>query len=1076
MVLPFQLYICAFMNCSKNYFIKAISRCSLILVLGALLGIIPHPGLTQNPTDIRFELLDEKDGLSNHLITDIDMDSSGFLWVATKDGLNRYDGLNFKVFKNIPGDSTSLLFDYGQKLYIDRNGNLWVSYFKHGLSKYIEDCKCFKHFILNYPCEPHEEIANSIFYIENDSIVWYGNYCSGLNKYNLKTSENKNYPLPNINPNYPSNYQSYLNSVTALFVESDDLFWLSTRNGLYSFNPKTEIFEYKLLQKFEVEEFRYDNFIGILPDGNMGLYLLSNKGGISYYNKHSEKFKTLLYDHNKKENVLTNIVQNICKKNENEYWFSTYNKGIGIYNSVTEQFQFTENKLLGSNENANLNTIELLQINENILFAVTGDGLLKYDPNQSLFNFISLPITKSQNNENFQINSIYEDPRYGTIYFSTEYGNGFNILNTKTSVLKEFEVDVRSKIYKNTFVFDILEDSKGILWVVSIDYLYQLKRETMELIKLPSSTVPDDQGIIFTFKELLLDQNKQLWLNAANGTLHRYDYSTSKFSLPFYIKKDDTSYIDYIHKVKIDQRNKFWILTKNQIGIIDPMDSSYTKINLNELDGISFERVTGFDLDLLGNLIIAVDKKGVYEISTCDYKHFKIHNIGQKFGLPSNRIHSLGIDPFNNIWLSSLSGVFWLNKKDERLRLFNQSHGMSRINKYIKFSRTETASFYIHALGKYCKVDFNVLNKKAQKLNVFIDNIRILNVDQPGWRLSDSLLHLKPKENFFSFDFSSIDYTSPSLNQYAYKLEGWDQDWVYSNTRRYANYTNLNGGHYVFNLKARNPNEEWSDPIKLKVYIQSPFYKSYWFTLLTAICFVAIIYSLYLFRVRQIEREEKIKTDFNKQLSETRMQALRAQMNPHFVFNCLNSINRYIIKSDIKTSSLYLTKFAKLIRLILDNSENKLVVLSSELEALKLYIEMEQLRFDHKFNFNINLSPDVDVDHISIPPLLIQPYVENAIWHGLLHKTDPGELLITIHQSDEYLICEITDNGIGRVQSKVFESTTAKTRKSVGIKLTEERLKLYAEDISAIGQQKIIDLHDESGNACGTQVILTIPI
>lgn len=1045
-------------------------------ILTCLMVCCPWFLSAQDANDIQFELLDEEDGMSNHLITDIEVDRHGFLWVATKDGLNRYDGYSFKIFKNNPKDSSSLLFDYGQKLYKDKTGNLWVSYYENGLSKYIEECQCFKHYKLEYSCAPIEELSNKVFYIDHDSIVWYGNLCEGLNKYNLNTNTQENFPLPNIYKDYPLNIQSYLNSVTGMFVENDGLFWLSTRNGLYTFNPKIKKFNYKPLNRIEDLQKRLDNFLGILPDENRGFYLNSFKGGISYFNKTTQEFKTMLYDETVVEGRLTNIIQDIGKKNENEYWFSTANKGIGIYNSITGKFHFTDNKLIGSNQKATSNTRKLIQLKENVLFAVTGDGLLKYDPNQYLFNFKTLNITRSQNNENFQINSIFEDPEYHSIYFATEYGNGFNILNTNTGNLKEIEVDILNKIYKNTFVMDITEDANGILWIVSFDYIYQLDRQKMKLNRMPSSVLdPISEGIKFTFNKLHVDAINNLWLHTTNGTIHKFDYSNSKFYPPEYIQKDDTSYINYIYDVKIDHCNKFWILAKDQLGVYDPIARSYTKIELAELNDIRFDIVKGFDLDLSGNLILALDKKAIYEISTGDYIKFKIRDIGIEFGLSNFRIHSMGIDAQNNIWLSTLKGVYWLNKTDRRARCFTQSHGMSRINKYIKFNRTNTGAFYINVLNRYCKVNFNNLSQASTELKVFIDKIRILNFEQTD-RIKDSTLLIKPNENFFSFDFSCIDFTNPSLNQFAYKLEGWDQEWIYSNNRRYANYTNLDGGHYTFKVKAKNQNEEWSDPVELKVYIQSPYYKSIWFTLLLGLGFVGLIYGLYLFRVRHIEREEKLKTDFNKQLSETRMQALRAQMNPHFVFNCLNSINRYIIKSDVKTSSLYLTKFAKLIRLILDNSEYQLVVLSNELEALSLYIEMEQLRFDHKFNFSFNISPEVETDHISIPPLLIQPYVENAIWHGLLHKTDPGELTIKLHQQEEQLICEIIDNGIGREQSKQYTSATARTRKSVGIKLTEERLKLYAEDISSIGQQKIIDLYDEEGIASGTKVILTIPI
>ena len=234
--------------------------------------------------------------------------------------------------------------------------------------------------------------------------------------------------------------------------------------------------------------------------------------------------------------------------------------------------------------------------------------------------------------------------------------------------------------------------------------------------------------------------------------------------------------------------------------------------------------------------------------------------------------------------------------------------------------------------------------------------------------------------------------------------------------------------------------------------------------------------------VRTRAEQEKQKTQMilmetEQKMTEVEMQALRAQMNPHFIFNCLNSINRYIVKSDQATASLYLTRFARLIRLILDNSNSKNVILSHELEALKLYIEMEALRFDKKFDYIIHVDKTVNPDNVEVPPLIIQPYVENAIWHGLLHKETPGCLCISVSMPEENMLeCVIEDNGVGRQKAKDLKSKSATTRKSLGMKLTEDRLTLlnrYAELNASID---IIDLSNGNGEATGTKVILKIPV
>jgi len=214
-----------------------------------------------------------------------------------------------------------------------------------------------------------------------------------------------------------------------------------------------------------------------------------------------------------------------------------------------------------------------------------------------------------------------------------------------------------------------------------------------------------------------------------------------------------------------------------------------------------------------------------------------------------------------------------------------------------------------------------------------------------------------------------------------------------------------------------------------------------------------------------------------QQLADIEMQALRAQMNPHFIFNCLNSINRYIVKSDQATASLYLTRFAKLIRLILDNSNSRVVTLSNELEALRLYIEMESIRFEKQFTWTVDVSADIRPEQILVPPLIIQPYVENAIWHGLLHRSEAGRLSVRIaRQGDEVLQCVIEDNGIGRERAAQLKSKSATGNKSLGMKLTEDRLALLGRSGVWQATVQVEDLVDPSGEPAGTRVILTLPI
>jgi len=223
--------------------------------------------------------------------------------------------------------------------------------------------------------------------------------------------------------------------------------------------------------------------------------------------------------------------------------------------------------------------------------------------------------------------------------------------------------------------------------------------------------------------------------------------------------------------------------------------------------------------------------------------------------------------------------------------------------------------------------------------------------------------------------------------------------------------------------------------------------------------------------------KEAMKTDFEKKLSDSELQALRAQMNPHFLFNSLNSINSFIIKNNQEKASEYLSKFSKLIRQVLNNSKSSKVTLANELAALQLYIQMEALRFSNKFEYDINVDSSIEADYLEIPPLIIQPYVENSIWHGLMHKKEGvGRLLVTIFKEENTLICTIEDNGIGRAAARNIKSKSVVKQKSYGMNITQERLNYNNQKFKEWTNIEIIDLFDERNNGTGTRVVIKIDI
>ena len=211
-------------------------------------------------------------------------------------------------------------------------------------------------------------------------------------------------------------------------------------------------------------------------------------------------------------------------------------------------------------------------------------------------------------------------------------------------------------------------------------------------------------------------------------------------------------------------------------------------------------------------------------------------------------------------------------------------------------------------------------------------------------------------------------------------------------------------------------------------------------------------------------------------MNEWRLKALRSQMNPHFIFNCMNSIDMYILKNDAENASRYLNKFAKLVRLILNQSDEMSIPLAREIEMLKYYVELERLRFDKPFNYAIDVGLSVDAEETEIPSMLLQPYVENAILHGLRHKQQQGNLLLRIAREGNVLHCTVEDDGVGRKATAVINAGRDTKHHSKGLKLTEERLDMVNASDTSKAFVQVTDLADENGNPNGTRIEIRITL
>jgi hypothetical protein len=313
-----------------------------------------------------------------------------------------------------------------------------------------------------------------------------------------------------------------------------------------------------------------------------------------------------------------------------------------------------------------------------------------------------------------------------------------------------------------------------------------------------------------------------------------------------------------------------------------------------------------------------------------------------------------------------------------------------------------------------------------------------------------------------------LNYTNPLQNRYYNKLEKIDKDWNYAGNKGQIEYNHLPPGNYIFRYRAVTADGLTGDEHTLAFTIAPKFWQTWWFICVMVMLLVLLI----LMIMRNVRIRERKKSALQLQLSALEMKALRAQMNPHFIFNALNSIQECIITKNTNTAYTYLSSFSKLVRMILENSEKQFITLEDEIETLRLYLSIEKLRFDNSFEYLIDTGPKVDPSFVNIPAMIIQPYVENALWHGLINKKGEKKLLIHFDQRNGNLECTIRDNGVGRSHTAELQTNTRIKKHSMGMKITEERLQLLETEASIT----INDLRDQNGNACGTEVIVVIPL
>ena len=447
--------------------------------------------------------------------------------------------------------------------------------------------------------------------------------------------------------------------------------------------------------------------------------------------------------------------------------------------------------------------------------------------------------------------------------------------------------------------------------------------------------------------------------------------------------------------------------------------------------------------------------------------------INVDFGLVSNLCNDLVVDTADRVWVATNAGLNALefpnpNNRLGRVEVFSTNDGLAsnEVHKVEAFDGKVWAATN-RGLSFF---DHEVAVSSVEPPLVYVNSVKVNNEDL-GLKQHYRLTH---NENNLIINFVGLSLRDAGELEYMIKMEGKDMtgEWR-SLTGRSVQFNPLQPGSYTFHLDARNKmGQRAANPVEITFSVSSPYWQTWWFLSTVILSIISILWSIFYIRLIMIKRQ----TLLLKKAFESEQKALRSQMTPHFIFNSLNSIQLLVASNNRIDALKNLSKFSKLMRKILQNSKKTTVPLIEELETLELYVELENLRFDNRIYYSLNIEEDIDQEMVEIPPMLIQPYVENAIWHGLMNREEMGGRVdINIREKENMLTCSIQDNGVGRKKAMELSGKNG-THQSSGMQITKERLMILNATKHSRMSVRITDLANARGEAQGTKVEIFIPV
>ncbi|HHB92751.1 MAG TPA: response regulator [Thioploca sp.] len=1058
--------------------------------------------------DIKFEHLNVEDGLPSNFTTSVIQDDQGFMWFATKNGLAKYDGIKFIVYKYDPDNILSLSNNYTWFLLKDRTGNLWIATSGGGLNKFDPKTEIFTRY-QHDPNDPNSLISDNIqsIYEDNDGTIWVLIYANGFSKFDPSNNSFINYRHD------PNNTNSLSNNTTYSISQGDnDILWISTYGGgLNKFDIKTETFTHYRHDETNPNSLANDSMRTILVDKS-GILWLATESGLDKYDPNTEKFIHYQHDKYNPNSLSHNMVTSIYEDSKGKLWIGTLGGGLNQFDRNNDKFTHYQAELSNPYSLSNNTIFGIYENNTGIIWITTDNGINKYDPGYDRFiTYEHKPLQKNGLNNNL-ISAIYEN---NNILWIGTKGGGLNKLDRTTSSFTNYRYDNKNpNSISNNLIMTIHPDNNGKLWIATegggLNYFNPKTEIFTHYQHDPNNSNSINYDVIW---DIDLDNEGNVWIASIGGGLDKLDPIQQTVKHYKHDKNDPNSIVtDWLSVVKVDSTGIIWIGADDS-GIItfDPTTQIFTNYIPNENpNSISNAVISTIFEDKAGTIWIGTND-GLNKFNKAE-QNFTTYQV--KHGLIGNSVAGILEDNQGYLWISTNNGLSRFNPKTKTFRNYDKRDGLQG-NLFLPRSayKNMAGELFFGGLNGFNTFYPDKLQDNPYPPPVILTDFQLFNQSvlvnktsplQVPINFAKQII-LSYEQSVFSFEFVALNYQASNKNKYAYMMEGFDKEWTYTNSnRRFATYTNLDAGKYNFTVKASNNDGLWNEiGTSIEVIILPPWWQTWWAYTIYTIVILGGIIGVFVAQQRKLEFTRA----FNARLQNLNEQLQTAnKLKDEFLANTshelrtpLNGIigiaeslidgvtgklpDKTIANLDMIVSSG--KRLANLVNDILDFSTLKQKKLDLQLKPIALHEIIEIV-----FNLNQTLVQDKNLKLLNnvakdLPPIQADENRLQQIFYNLLGNaikfTEVGKIEITAKAIDSYIEITVSDTGIGIPSDKLesifgsFEQGEGSTAREyggtgLGLAVTKQLIelhngKIWAKSIFGKGSQLIFTLPIAKGKA-----------